>query len=65
MILVLHTSLNRYMSMFPLMHFAVLVIPACSKSINANARLVAFALSLMLDPLFGIHSHKTSGCAQP
>ena len=32
---------------------------------NTNARLVAFALSLTLDPMLGIHSHKTQGSAQP
>ena len=30
-----------------------------------NARLMAFALSLALDPTFGIHSHKTLDAAQP
>ena len=39
-------------------------IPACSKSNNTNARPTAFALSFTLDPMFGIHSHKTSGNAQ-
>ena len=39
-------------------------IPACSKSNNTKARLTAFALSLTLDPIFGIHSHMISGNAQ-
>ena len=39
-------------------------IPACSKSSNTKARLTAFLLSFTLDPMFGIHSHKTSGNAQ-
>ena len=29
-----------------------------------NRRLTAFALSFTLDPMFGMHSHKTSGNAQ-
>ena len=49
---------------FRLARFALLRIPACSKSNNTNARLTAFTLSLTLDPMFGIHSHKTSGNAQ-
>ena len=49
---------------YHLARFALLRIPACSKSNNTNARLTAFALSLTLDPMFGIHSHKTSGNAQ-
>ena len=32
---------------------------------NTNARLVAFELSLALDPTFGIHFHKTLDTAQP
>ena len=32
---------------------------------NPNARLMAFAPSLALDPTFGIHSHKTLDTAQP
>ena len=35
------------------------------KSNNTNARLMASALSLALDPTFGIHSHKTLDTAQP
>ena len=41
------------------------LIPACWKSNSTNARLVAFAPSLALDPTFGIHSHKTLDTAQP
>ena len=37
----------------------------CWKSNNTNARLMAFAPSLDLDPTFGIHSHKTLDTAQP
>ena len=33
--------------------------------LNTNARLMAFAPSLALDPTFGIHSHKTLDTAQP
>ena len=62
--LVLLTSMNSYISTLRLALFALLQIPACSNSNNTNARLVAFALSLTLDPMFGIHSHKTSGNAQ-
>ena len=36
-----------------------------SSSDTYNARLMAFALSLALDPTFGIHSHKTLDTAQP
>ena len=32
---------------------------------QTNARLIAFAPSLALDPAFGIHSHKTLVTAQP
>ena len=39
--------------------------PTCWKSNNTNARLMAFAPSLALDPTFGIHSHKTLDTAQP
>ena len=35
------------------------------KSDNTNARLMAFAPSLALDPTFGIDSHKTLDTAQP
>ena len=34
-------------------------------SSNTNARLLAFALFLALDPTFGIHSHKTIDTALP
>ena len=55
------TSLNSYISTLRLARFALLQIPACSKSNNINARLMAFAFSLTLDPMFEIHPHKTSG----
>ena len=58
------TSLNSYIFTLRLARFALLRIPARSKSNNTNARLKAFSLSLTLDPKFGIHSHKTSGNAQ-
>ena len=45
--------------------YALLLTPACWKSNNTNARLMAFAPSLALDPTFGIHSHKTLDTAQP
>ena len=32
---------------------------------NTNARVMAFVLSVALDPTFGIHSHKTLDTAQP
>ena len=38
---------------------------ACWKSNNTNARFMASALSLALDPTFGIHSLKTLDTAQP
>ena len=62
MVLVLLTSLNCYMSTLHLIHYALFLTPACRKSNNMNARLMAFAPSLVLDPTFGIHSHDT---AQP
>ena len=34
-------------------------------TVYVYARLVAFALSLALDPMFGIHSSKTLDTAQP
>ena len=42
-------------------------LPKCNniKSSNTNARVMAFVLSLALDPTFGIHSHKTLDTAQP
>ena len=60
---VLLTSLNSCISTLHLARFA-LRIPVCSKSNNTNARLMAFALSLTLDPMFWIHSYKTSSNAQ-
>jgi len=45
--------------------YALLLTPACWKSNNTNARLMAFAPSLALNPTFGIHSHKTLDTAQP
>ena len=62
---VLLTSLNCCMSTLRLVHYALLLTPACWKSSKTNARLVAFAPSLALDPTFGIHSHKTLDTAQP
>ena len=63
--MVLLTSLNCCMSTLRLVHYALLLTPACWKSSNTNPRLMAFALSLALDPTFGIHSHKTLDTAQP
>ena len=65
MVLVLLTSLNCCISTFRLVHYALLLTPACWKSNNTNARPMAFAPSLALDPTFGIHSHKTLDTAQP
>ena len=48
-----------------LVHYALLLTPACWRSSDANARLMAFVLSLALDPTFGIHSHKILDTAQP
>ena len=59
------TSLNCCMSTLLLVHYTLLLTPACWKSNNTNARLMAFAPSLALDPTFGIHSHKTLDTAQP
>ena len=53
------------MSTLRLMHYALLLKPACWKSSNTNARLMAFAFSLALDPTFEIRSHKTLDTAQP
>ena len=64
MVLVLLTFLNCYMSTLHLVHYALLT-PACWKPSNTNARVMAFVLSLALDPTFGIHSHKTLDTAQP
>ena len=58
------TSLNCCMSTLRLVHYALLLTPACWKSNNTNARLMASALSLALDPTFGIHSHKPLDIAQ-
>ena len=65
MVLVLLTSLNCYMYALRLVHYALLLTPACWKSSNTNARFMAFALFLALDPTFGIYSHKTLDTAQP
>ena len=56
---------NCCMSTLHLVHCALLLTPARWKSNNTNARLMASALSLALDPTFGIHSHKTLDTAQP
>ena len=53
-----YTSLNCCMSTLFFWH-------ACWKSNNTNARLMASAPSLALDPTFAVHSHKTLGTAQP
>ena len=45
--------------------YTLLLTPACWKSNNTNARLMAFAPSLALDPTFGIHSNKTLDTAEP
>ena len=55
------SSLNCCMSTLHLVHYALLLTPACF----TNARLMASAPSLALDPTFGIHSHKTFDTAQP
>ena len=65
MVLVLFTSLNCCMSTLHLVHYTLLLTPACWKSNNTNARLMTFAPSLALDPTFGIHSHMTLDTAQP
>ena len=51
--------LSELLPTLRLVHYALLLTPACWKSNNTNARLVAFAPSLALDPTFGIHSHQT------
>ena len=48
-----------------LTHYTLLLTPACWKSNNTNARLTAFAPSLVLDHTFEIHSRKTLDTAQP
>ena len=65
MVLVLLTSLNCCMSSLRLVHYALPLTPACWKSNNTNARLIAFVIFLSLDPTFGIHSHKILDTAQP
>ena len=57
---VLLTSLNCYMSTLRLVHHALFLKHACSKSNNTNARLMAFALSLALDRTFGKHDGNLS-----
>ena len=64
-VLVLLTSLNCCMFKLHLVHYALLLTSACWKSNNTNARLMASAPCLALDPTFGIHSHKTLDTAQP
>ena len=49
MVLVLLTSLNCCMSTLRLVHCTLLLTPACWKSNNTNARLMAFSPSLALD----------------
>ena len=61
MVLVLLTSLNCYLSTLRLVHYVILLKPACW----TNARHIAFAISLALDRTFGIHSLKTLDTAQP
>ena len=61
---VILTSLNSYISTLRLARFFLFQNRACSKSNNTNTRPLAFALSLTLDPTFGIHFHKTSDTAQ-
>ena len=65
MVLVLLTSLNCCMSTLRLVHYALFLTPACWKSNNTNARLMASAPSLALAPTFGIHCHRTLDTAQP
>ena len=47
------------------LHYILLLTPICWKSSITNTRLMAFTLSLTLDPTFGIHSHKTFTPTQP
>ena len=65
MVLVLLTSLNCYISTLCLVQYTLLLTPASRKFNNTKARLRVFALSLALDPTFGIHCHKTVDIAQP
>jgi len=53
-VLVLLTSLNCYMSTLRLVHYAIFLTHAYKRK-HTNARLIAFALSLALDPTFGKH----------
>ena len=46
------------MSTLHLVHHVLLLTPACWKSNNTNARLMASTPSLALDPTFGIHSQR-------
>ena len=64
MVLVLLTFLNCYMSTLRLVLCDLLLTHTCWKSSNTDARVMAFVLSLALDPTFGIHSHKTLDTAQ-
>ena len=59
------SELLTYLSTLRLVHYALLLTPTCWKSSNTNARVVAFVLCLALDPIFGIHFHKTLDTAQP
>ena len=63
----IHSLITKlcYMSTLHLIHYALLLTPACWKSNNTNAKLMAFAPSLALDPTFGIHSPRTLDTAQP
>ena len=61
-----HLSFLLWSCLVLLIHpYALLLTSACWKSNSTNARLVALAPSLALDPTFGIHSHKTLDTAQP
>ena len=57
--------LSELLHVYTLVHYALLLTPACWKSNNTNARLMASALSLALDTTFAIHFHKTLDTAQP
>ena len=59
------TFLNCYMSTLHPVHYALLQTPTSWKSSNTNARVMAFVLSLALDPTFGVQTHKTLDTAQP
>ena len=60
MVRILLTSLNCYMSTLRLVHHALFLTHTCWKSNNTNARLMAFAPSLALDPTFGKHDGNLS-----